>query len=577
MQENYWGLDFGTTTTYLSSSSKFGDKLIRLGSKGEAFLPSISGFADDRLVFCEEAADLFEDYKIRSIKYMITRGLGEVPSAGVLESREVESGRVKLAPRLNTEDSQVIYVRSSVGEKQTSVESIISGILRKVQVEADLRNESAFGVRMGCPAMWDADRRKRLIGIAKSAGINVSDGTLIDEPIAAALNWIDENREESINGRVVIFDMGGGTLDVSVLHVEASPTSEPIIRVLSSTGVSEAGNDFDNSIADLIASTHLRDFDAAMISRNFGWIKELARTFKEALQHSESVVGTLLIPGFDPREVRLTRDDIREAIAEQMARAISRLELSIKSGLATAPDQKLKGSLSNSEWVEKLRKYEVGSVFGLIEYFVLAGGMVQMPLVQEFLISAGIDESKVSFADKANPAEAISKGLGRLEVPRRMSLHLPSFSFVLNFRDPQTGVETSLELYRAHTPLASWADVMQGNTSYYFQFKNVDLPLSGTGYISGKSVDGLDVKFSGDNLNNFGLRFAFGGMKDGVFKIARDGEIFIRDTSGRQSRYYIDGWPLVRNAETASVNVRTPRVENSQPSPWWSDYSNMRP
>jgi len=73
------------------------------------------------------------------------------------------------------------------------------------------------------------------------------------------------------------------------------------------------------------------------------------------------------------------------------------------------------------------------------------------------------------------------------------------------------------------------------------------------------------------------LRFAFGGMKDGVFKIARDGEIFIRDTSGRQSRYYIDGWPLVRNAETASVNVRTPRVENSQPSPWWSDYSNMRP
>ena len=103
-----------------------------------------------------------------------------------------------------------------------------------------------------------------MLGLAETAGFSVGPSTLIDEPIAAGLSWIGrrtQQREYFDEERVLVFDMGGGTLDVAVLDVTTGPLRDPEIYVLASDGLNEAGDVLDGMIvADLeIALARPRD------------------------------------------------------------------------------------------------------------------------------------------------------------------------------------------------------------------------------------------------------------------------------------------------------------------------------
>ena len=105
--------------------------------------------------------------------------------------------------------------------------------------------------RLGCPAMWDGAQRRRLIENALRAGIAVGDNTLIDEPIAAGVAWIvhrTERMNQSVQGKLLVFDMGGGTLDLAVLDVNASSGDVPEIHVQAATGMGRAGDALDRAI-----------------------------------------------------------------------------------------------------------------------------------------------------------------------------------------------------------------------------------------------------------------------------------------------------------------------------------------
>ena len=108
-------------------------------------------------------------------------------------------------------------------------------------------------------SVWDvlrcgpASRRKRLLDLARSAGLPVDDHTLIDEPIAAGVAWVNNRIARSgqgVRGQLLVFDMGGGTLDVAVLDVHADLGEDPEISVLSSWGIDEAGDALDEALAD---------------------------------------------------------------------------------------------------------------------------------------------------------------------------------------------------------------------------------------------------------------------------------------------------------------------------------------
>ena len=146
-------------------------------------------------------------------------------------------------------------VSNADGSATRSADVVIERILRepaKRAIEERLPITAPGVTRFGCPAMWDADQRERLLGIAENAGFRVGPATLVDEPIAAGLSWIGiatQHERYFDNERVLVFDMGGGTLDVAVLDVTTNPGREPEILVLSSSGYNSAGDALDDRIA----------------------------------------------------------------------------------------------------------------------------------------------------------------------------------------------------------------------------------------------------------------------------------------------------------------------------------------
>lgn len=571
---SFWGIDFGTTTTYVSNSSRNLDTLVPIGQFGEMYAPSVAGFDGSRLVFCEETSKLDEQFKIRSVKYLITRGGNLHPGLGLTESSDIASGRLLLLPEKNLPGRQAFSSQSSLGRQETTVEEVVGGILGVALSRAEASEGAVSDVRMGCPAMWDASRRRRLIEIARSSGISVTDGTLIDEPIAACINWVEANRHLTIRGKVVIFDMGGGTLDTSVIEVDSNPSMEPKLYVLASNGISEAGNAIDDTIANFIIENRLspdtRDTPGEVV---FGWVKEAARQIKESLGRNSRSKGLLTIPNNPQQALELDRSEIKDCLADQMERAVELVSRTLKSALITKPvlvDSSIEMSYKT------IRDMTFTELMKDIDFFVLAGGMARMPLLEEMLIERGVEKQKIVFADDRNPAEAIAKGLGSGVIYQRMALHLPSFSFVLEWADPETGEVNSFEIYAAHSPLVKPYEAAQGQTRFYQRFERAQLPTTGVGVIRGISVDGVQIKFGINGIDADGIRFAFGGQQ-GVFRFDRSGHIFMRDTAGNVQQLHVSGWPIVRNFRSSKIELTAVSSSWNDSSPWWSNYENMRP
>ena len=99
--------------------------------------------------------------------------------------------------------------------------------------------------------------------------MGVTDQTLIDEPVAAGVAWVTHQvtlRGRAIRGSLLVFDMGGGTLDVALLDVHAELGQDPEISVLSSWGVDEAGDTLDEQITnDLVEQLEHKGVEVARL------------------------------------------------------------------------------------------------------------------------------------------------------------------------------------------------------------------------------------------------------------------------------------------------------------------------
>jgi hypothetical protein len=279
------------------------------------------------------------------------------------------------------------------------------------------------------------------------------------------------------------------------------------------------------------------------------------------------VLGTLTIPGHDPVTVRLSREEIAQSIRGQIDDAMTLVNESIRAGLVTGIDT---GSLSAEEISLRRKQFSrlpSSETLAHVDFFVLAGGMVQMPLLQQMLVQSGVDPDKMKMADRTNPGEAIARGLGSESLYQRMNLHLPSFSFHLRWVDPETDQARDFELYKAHTRLASAHAAFLGSPNFRNDFADVRhlFPKHGFGEIYALSLDGLRVKFELDGEILDGLEFAFGHRKEPVLTISQSGEFFIRDTSESLGQgYKISGWPIVRNEENSTLKLKRRQRRDSR-------------
>ena len=289
------GVDFGTTTSLVARRK--GSEPLELLPIGAAqrWLPSLAGRQDGNLLVGEDAADLSSTQVIRSIKRAIT-----------FDQSTVTLGNGDQLDR----DEAIVALLRAVGERAAA---------RGVSLERQR------DLRIGCPAMWRREQRHLLLDLVRRAGIDVGAASLVEEPVAAGLAWIGSGAVDArrIGGRLLVFDMGGGTLDIAVLDI--APGDPPVVSVLTSTGLPVAGDALDEAIAeDLTAEIGKNGIDLLALKRPEAArdnILEQARQAKMLLSTEEQarVVFRRVVFGAQVPPVTYVRERLEEVFAPQLA------------------------------------------------------------------------------------------------------------------------------------------------------------------------------------------------------------------------------------------------------------------
>src|SRR5450830_744121 len=268
------GIDLGTTNS-LVATVRSGLSNVLNDEHGHALLPSVVHYLDESTVdvgfSAQKQQNLDPHNTIVSVKRFMGRGLKDID--------------ISQLPYRFTEASGMVQIETRAGIK--SPVEISSEILKALKTRAELAlGGELVGAVITVPAYFDDAQRQATKDAARLAGINVL--RLLNEPTAAAVAYGLDNASEGV---YVIYDLGGGTFDVSILKL-----SKGVFEVLATNGDSAlGGDDFDHRIFCWLLET------AKLTPRNAHDTRLLlskAREAKEWLtEHSEANISCLLSDG----------------------------------------------------------------------------------------------------------------------------------------------------------------------------------------------------------------------------------------------------------------------------------------
>ena len=301
------GIDLGTTNS-LVSIVRGGMAKTLADEQGRHLLPSVVHYCKEgmRTVGHEAAAKTLSDplNTLSSVKRLLGRGSGELKTLGNEMPYDFEVDGIGMA-KIKTAVGLVSPVEAS------------AEILRSLVSRAESNTGSSIdGAVITVPAYFDEAQRQATKDCATLAGVKVL--RLLNEPTAAAIAYGLENSNEGI---IVVFDLGGGTFDVSILKL-----SRGVFEVLATGGDSAlGGDDFDHSIAEwLYEQTGL---DRSLSPKEQRLLLETSKAAKEELTKSGRVDidvldwhGTLTIEIFNEmvqtlgdKTIRACRRALRDA------------------------------------------------------------------------------------------------------------------------------------------------------------------------------------------------------------------------------------------------------------------------
>src|SRR4051794_28657557 len=236
------GIDLGTTNSVVAATMEGGQADVIPNAEGARTTPSVVAFTDDgqRLVgqVAKRQAILNPEATIYSAKRFIGRKWGEVDEESKIVSFNVVKG---------PNDA----IRFEVRGKQYAPEEISALVLRKLADDAaKYLGEKVTEAVITVPAYFNDAQRQATKDAGKIAGLEVL--RIINEPTAAALAYgLDKKGHET----VLVFDLGGGTFDVSILDV-----GDGVVEVRSTSGDGHLGGDnFDHRLVDYLADEFRRE------------------------------------------------------------------------------------------------------------------------------------------------------------------------------------------------------------------------------------------------------------------------------------------------------------------------------
>jgi molecular chaperone DnaK len=275
-------------------------------------------------------------------------------------------------------------VKVAMGGKDYAPEEISAMVLQKLKADAEARlGEKITEAVITVPAYFDDSQRQATKVAGEIAGLNVR--RIINEPTAAALAYgFDHKKDE----KIVVYDLGGGTFDVSVLEIAFdATTNQNTVEVRATNGDTHlGGDDFDNILIDWIfeefKKTEGVDLSNDPIAKQR--VKEAAEKAKIELSSAvETEINQPFIANIEniPRhlQVKLTRSKLEELVG----------------GLVEKSMEPCKKALADA-----------GLSVGDINEVILVGGMTRMPLVQSAVEKFFGKKPNVS----VNPDEVVALG-----------------------------------------------------------------------------------------------------------------------------------------------------------------------
>lgn len=362
------GIDLGTTNSAIAVMEG-GKPTVITNSEGGRTTPSVVSLTKkgERLVgqLAKRQAALNPENTVYSIKRFIGRKYNEVESERKIVAYEILKGRNDL-------------VEVKMGGKTQTPEEISAMILQKLKKDAEsyLGTEVTDAV-ITVPAYFNDAQRQATKNAGKIAGLNVL--RIINEPTAASLAYgLDKKSDE----KILVFDLGGGTFDVSVLEV-----GEGVFEVKSSHGdMHLGGDDYDDRIMNHLADEFKKE-QGIDLRQDKQALQRLIEASEKAKVELSSVTETNISLPFitadanGPKhlEMKITRAKFEQLTADLTDRCKVPLKKAMKdSGLKTEE----------------------------IDEVILVGGSTRMPVIQELVKSfIGKDPHK-----GVNPDEVVAVG-----------------------------------------------------------------------------------------------------------------------------------------------------------------------
>ncbi|QNI93101.1 MAG: molecular chaperone DnaK [Synechococcus sp. YX04-3] len=342
------GIDLGTTNSCVSVMEG-GKPTVIANAEGFRTTPSVVAYTknQDQLVgqIAKRQAVMNPDNTFYSVKRFIGRRVDEVNE----ESKEVSYGVEKAGSN--------VKVKCPVLDKQFAPEEVSAQVLRKLAEDAGkYLGETVTQAVITVPAYFNDSQRQATKDAGKIAGLEVL--RIINEPTAAALAY---GLDKKSNERILVFDLGGGTFDVSVLEV-----GDGVFEVLSTSGDTHlGGDDFDKVIVDHLAET-FKSNEGIDLRQDKQALQRLTEAAEKAkIELSSATQSEINLPFITatpegPKHLDLTLT--RAKFEELAANLIDRCRIPVEQALKDA-------KLSSSE----------------LDEIVMVGGSTRIPAVLELV------------------------------------------------------------------------------------------------------------------------------------------------------------------------------------------------
>jgi molecular chaperone DnaK len=363
------GIDLGTTNSVVAVMEG-GQPTVMINSEGSRLTPSVVAFtkSGERLVgqIAKRQSVLNAENTIYSTKRFIGRRFSEVQS-------EIKNVPYKVVAGPND------AVRFDIAGKQYAPEEISAQVLRKLADDAaKYLGEKVTDAVITVPAYFNDAQRQATKDAGKIAGLNVL--RIINEPTAAALAYgLDKKKNE----RILVFDLGGGTFDVSLLDV-----GDGVFEVRATSGDTHlGGDDFDKRIVDWVAQEYQRDQGIDLRKDRQALQRLIEAAEKAKIELSSAVETTISLPfitadasGPKHLEMKLTRAKFEQLTADLVERCVG----------------PVKQALSDAKMTERD-----------IDEVILVGGATRMPAVQALVrrLTGGKEPNQ-----SVNPDEVVAVG-----------------------------------------------------------------------------------------------------------------------------------------------------------------------